>query len=76
MGSDESHFNIAWILRGKVTRQCPQTTTVEERGDLKQGIEPMSSAYQPDASLPGQAGSRNWLKACSEPVKGGGLVIS
>ena len=27
MGSDESHFNVSLIVRDKVTRQCPQTTT-------------------------------------------------
>ena len=32
MGSDESHFNVSLIVRGKVTRQCPQTTTFEEKG--------------------------------------------
>ena len=31
MGSDESHFNVSLIVRDKVTRQCPQTTTSEER---------------------------------------------
>ena len=35
MGSDESHFNVSLIVRGKVTRQCPQTTTVEEKGEPK-----------------------------------------
>ena len=33
MGSDESHFNVSLILRDKVTRQCPQTTTFEEKGE-------------------------------------------
>ena len=32
VGSDESHFNILLIVRDKVTRQCPQTTTFEEKG--------------------------------------------
>ena len=27
MGSDESHINVPLIVRDKVTRQCPQTTT-------------------------------------------------
>ena len=27
MGGDESHFNVLLIVRDKVTRQCPQTTT-------------------------------------------------
>ena len=35
MGSDESHFNISLIVRDKVTRQCPQTTTFEQRGNPK-----------------------------------------
>ena len=36
MGSDESHFNISSIVRDKVTRQRPQTTTFfEEKGEPK-----------------------------------------
>ena len=35
MGSDESHFSISLTLRDKVTRQCPQTTTFEEKGERK-----------------------------------------
>ena len=30
MGSDERHFNVSLIMRDKVTKQCPQTTTFEE----------------------------------------------
>ena len=33
MGSDESHFNVSLIVRDKVTRQCPQTATFEEKGE-------------------------------------------
>ena len=36
MGSDESHFNVSLIVRDKVTRQCPQTTVFEEKGEPKQ----------------------------------------
>ena len=36
MGSDESHFNVSLIVRHKVTRQRPQTTTFEEKGEPKQ----------------------------------------
>ena len=36
MGSDESHFKVALIVRNKVTKQCPQTTTVEVIGEPKQ----------------------------------------
>ena len=35
VGSYESHFNVLLIVRDKVTRHCPQTTTFEERGELK-----------------------------------------
>jgi len=31
MGSDESHFNVSLSVRDKVTKQCPQTTTFEEK---------------------------------------------
>ena len=30
-GSDESHFNVLLIVRDKVTRLCPQTTTFFRR---------------------------------------------
>ena len=35
VGSDESHFNVSFIVRDKITRQCPQTTTFEEKGEPK-----------------------------------------
>ena len=35
MGSDESHFNVSLTVRDKVTRQCPQTTTSEEKREPK-----------------------------------------
>ena len=36
MGSDESHFNVQLIvMRDKVTRQCPQTTAFEKKGEPK-----------------------------------------
>ena len=35
MVSGESHFNISLIVRDKVTRQCPQTTIFEEKGEPK-----------------------------------------
>ena len=35
MGSDELHFKVSLIVRDKVTRQCPQTTTFEEKGEPK-----------------------------------------
>ena len=36
VGSNESHFNVSLIMRDKVTRQCPQTTILEEKGEPKQ----------------------------------------
>ena len=36
MGRDEGHFNILLIVKDKVTRQCPQTITFEEKGEPKQ----------------------------------------
>ena len=35
MGSDESHFNVSLTVKDKVTRQCPQTTTFEKKGEPK-----------------------------------------
>ena len=35
MGSDESHSNVSLIVRDKVTRQCPQTATFEDKGEPK-----------------------------------------
>ena len=35
MGSDESHFNVSLIVRDKVTKQCLQTTTFEDKGEPK-----------------------------------------
>ena len=44
MGSDESRFNVSLIVRDKVTRQCSQTTTFEEKGE--------DSNRGPSASVP------------------------
>ena len=30
MGNDESRFNVSSIVRDKVTRQCPQTSLLNE----------------------------------------------
>ena len=55
MDSDESHFNVSLIMGDKVTRQCIQTTTFEEKGEPKQIRR--HSAYQPNALPLGQTGS-------------------
>ena len=36
MGSDDIHFDVSLIVKDKVTRQCPQTTSFEEKGEPKQ----------------------------------------
>ena len=35
MGSNESHFNVSFIVRDKVPRRHPQTVTFEEKGEPK-----------------------------------------
>ena len=35
MGIDEGHFNVSLIVRDLVTRQCPQTTSFEKKGEPK-----------------------------------------
>ena len=35
MGSNESPFNVSLIVKDKVRKQCPQTTTFEEKGEPK-----------------------------------------
>ena len=48
MGSDDGHFNVSFIVRGKVTRQCPQKTTFEEREEPKRiRTEILLSTYEP-----------------------------
>ena len=37
MGSDESHFNVSLTVRDKVTKLCPQTTTVEKEQKKEKG---------------------------------------
>ena len=59
MGSDESlfFFNGSLILRNKVTRQCPQTTTFEEKGEPKRMDSNRGpSAYQLNALPLGHTG--------------------
>ena len=51
MGSDERHFfNISLIVRHKVTRQRPQTTTFEEKGKPKRirTEVPLLTSLKPD----------------------------
>ena len=47
MGSDESHFNVSLIVRDKVTRQCPQTTTFEKKGERNRTEVPLLTSQTP-----------------------------
>ena len=51
MGSDESHFNVSLIARDKVTRQCPETTIFEEKGESKRGVPCMEREREREALL-------------------------
>ena len=54
MGSDVSHFNVSLIVMDRVTRQYPQTTIFEEKGEPKL----YCTEVLPLTSLPlGQTGS-------------------
>ena len=35
MGRDGSYLNVSLVVGDKVARQCPQTTTFEEKGNTK-----------------------------------------
>ena len=59
MGSDKSHFNVALIVRDKATRQCPQTTALEKKGEPKRYRTDVPLAYQPNALPLGHTGSYN-----------------
>ena len=58
MGIDESHFNVSLIVRDEVTRQRPQTTNFEEKGEAEAESNRGPSAYQPNPLPLGQTGSQ------------------
>ena len=60
VGSDGSHFNVSLIVRDKITRQRPQTTTFQVKGELTDSNRG-PSAYQPTALPRGQTSSRMWM---------------
>ena len=57
MGSGESRFSASLIVMSSVTRQCPQMTVSEDKGESKWGIEPEASAHQPNTLPLGHTGS-------------------
>ena len=59
MGSDESLFDVSLIVRDEVTRQCPQTTTFEEKGEPKRIRTEVPLLTSPTNALPlGHTGSQ------------------
>ena len=50
MGSDDSHFNVSLIVRDKIARKYPQTTTFLKRksGEAASSRGPSMHAYQLD----------------------------
>ena len=53
----ESHFNVSLIVRDKISRQCPQTTTFWRERRAEAESNRGSSAYQPNALPLGQTSS-------------------
>ena len=75
MGSDESRFNVSLIVRDKVTRQCPQTTTFEEKGEPKRyrtGVLPLTSkSREAELSSHGQSdclAAESFLNSCFSDI--------
>ena len=56
----ESHFNVSLIVRDKVTKQCPQTTSFEEKGELTQ-IRTEVPLLTSCTARPNQLTVSNWL---------------
>ena len=64
MGSDESHFSVSLIVRDKVTRQCPQTTTFEEKEEpklIRTEVLPLTSLTPYRQAKPAHTVSQNFL---------------
>ena len=61
MWSDESYCNFSLIVRDKVTRQCPQTTTFGRERRVEADSNRGPSAYQPNALPLGHTGSQSYI---------------
>ena len=58
MGSDESHFNVSLIVRGKVTKTVSTNDNLSgEKGEAETEWSRGPSAYQPNALPLSQTGS-------------------
>ena len=64
MGSDESHFNVSLIVRAKVTRQCPQTTTLLKRKESRSGI-----GARPNRLTYGDFSKYTWCLTSTETIR-------
>ena len=63
MGSNASHFNVLLIVRNKVTGQCPQAKTCEEKGQPKRS--------RTEIPLPTSLTPSRWAK----PTRGVPFVV-
>ena len=70
--NDERQFNVSLIVMDKVTRQCPQNTIFEEKGELKRirTDVPLSTRLKPypKAKLAHKL-RRGWLSVALRPQK-------
>ena len=77
MGSGENHFNVSLIVTDRVTRQFPQTTIFEEKGEPKRiRTEVPLLQYQPNALPLGQTGSLSSLHAVARFFKYSAVLCS
>ena len=73
MGSGDSHFNVLLIVRDKVTRQRPQTTTFLKRKESRCKIKPKSFCllvlwYETDAVVSIFSFTKQWFDCLRCPV--------
>ena len=57
VGSDQSHFYVSFTVKDKVTNQCPQTTTFEEKGEPRRNRTEVLLCSLTNALPLGQTGS-------------------
>ena len=77
-GSKESHFHASLIVPDKVTRQCPQTTIFEEKGELKRirTEDPLLTSLTPYRPSMTKAGNIYRLPSRrGRPVSRSGLAV-
>ena len=67
MGSDESNSNVSLIVRDKVTRECPQTTASEEKGEPKRNRAEvlLVTSRERLTARPDRLSGRGWASYCT-----------